>query len=320
MSGIRLGNIESRHLVTGVIRSGTTFVGKVLSLPWSVDYIHEPFAGGYSLPDRRLFSPDYVRIGNGERSERHRAHVAHLFRYDFGLSTMRDHRDFRHMKIVKHIVGSRGPVYLQLAKLNPIHRAVVIKDPLAKLQAEYLYREFGVRPVIVVRHPVSLAASLQRVGWYPEVKDFASQPELVEDYFSGDATFLQRAWSSRLLEAMGHWRATYKVLLAQAERYSDWQVVTHEALSADPLAEFERLYNTLQLPWSPRIARKVQRMTGGRNSAEATGGQAMDLKRDSARIFEMRRDAIPEETRQAIFEIVSDVALRLYPRESFAID
>jgi hypothetical protein len=43
MLKIAVNRIENWIFVTGVIRSGTTFVGKVLSLPLSVDYIHEPF-------------------------------------------------------------------------------------------------------------------------------------------------------------------------------------------------------------------------------------------------------------------------------------
>lgn len=171
-----------------------------------------------------------------------------------------------------------------------------------------------------MRHPVSLAASFKRVGWYPEVKDFARQPQLVEDYFADDTEFLYRNWPSRFLESMGHWRATYKVLLTQAERYPTWEVVTHEALSQNPLTEFKRLYDELDLPWSGRVARKVHRLTGADNAAEAGGGQAMDLQRNSARIFEMRRDSIPPEERQAIFEVVKDVALQVYSKESFAID
>jgi hypothetical protein len=46
----------------------------------------------------------------------------------------------------------------------------------------------------------------------------------------------------------------------------------------------------------------------------------MDLSRNSADIFEMRRDSLSLAERQAIFKVVEDVALELYPRESFAID
>ena len=46
----------------------------------------------------------------------------------------------------------------------------------------------------------------------------------------------------------------------------------------------------------------------------------MDLRRDSAQIFETRRDAIAPEQRRALFEIVKGVTLQRYSRESFAID
>lgn len=313
-------DLDAWILVTGVIRSGTTFLGKVLSLPWSVAYLHEPFNGGYRLPDRQRFQRRYVRPeADAETIRAYRDHLAPLFRYDFALETAVHASDAWHKKLAKRMVGSRGPFYLRLARLNPWRQAAVIKDPLAKVPAEFLHRQFGVQPVVVVRHPVSLAASLQRVEWYPEVKDFASRPRLLEDYFADDPAFFQREWPSRFLESMGHWRAAYKMLLAQAERHG-WPVVTHEALCEHPLEEFQQLYDTLGLPWSERVARKVQKMTGSGNSAEASGGQAMDLQRDSARLFEMRRDAIPKNKRRAIFEIVSDVALPIYSRDSFAID
>ena len=316
---LKVDNIENWILVTGMIRSATTLVGRVLSFPWSVDYIHEPFNGGYRPPDQQPFEPRYVRPERDDaEAHSYSDHLAPLFRYNLALNTTHHPDDPWYKKLAKQLVGSRGPVYLQLAKLNLWHRATIIKDPLAKLPAEFLHVWFSVTPVVVVRHPVSLASSLQRVGWYPETKDFASQPQLVEDYFADDPDFLQRKWPSRFLESMGHWRATYKMLLAQADRY-DWPVVTHEALSQNPVAEFKQLYEVLDLPWSGRVARKVQQMTGGGNSAEARGGQAMDLQRDSARIFEMRRDAISQEKRRAIFEVVKDVALKLYSHESFAI-
>lgn len=43
MFKLAVDRIKNWIFVTGVIRSGTTFVGKILSLPLQVDYIHEPF-------------------------------------------------------------------------------------------------------------------------------------------------------------------------------------------------------------------------------------------------------------------------------------
>jgi len=112
----------------------------------------------------------------------------------------------------------------------------------------------------------------------------------------------------------------YKVLLTQADKYPDWQVVTHENLCAKPVKTFGHLYETLGLPWSGRIQHKAERLTGSSNSTEARGNQAMDLQRDSAALFEKRRDSIPKVQRREISDIVKDVALDIYSRESFAID
>jgi len=228
---VRLNQIDKWIFVTGVIRSGTTFLGKMLSLPLQVDYIHEPFHGGYTLPGRRVLLPRYVRPGDeSDEVQRYRKQVAHLYRYDIAMRTALHPQDAWYRKVAKHIAGSRGPFHLRLAKWNPFHLASVIKDPIGKLVAGFLYRAFDTTPVIIVRHPVSLAASLERLGWWPEVREFAVQDDLVEDFFADEPDFLFRSWPNRILESMAHWRATYKVLLRQAARHPNWQVVTHEEL------------------------------------------------------------------------------------------
>lgn len=317
---LNVDNIDNWVFVTGLIRSGTTFTGTVLSLPLSVDYIHEPFGRGCGMPAFQHLPPRYLRPGAQDgQTKRYHELISRIFRYDFTLRTSRYEGDPWWRKGIKQLVGSRGPFYLRLAKINPFHRAAVIKDPRGLLMTEYLYCTFGVRPVIVVRHPVSLAASLRRMGWWPGLDKFERSPALVEDYLMGEEAFLERDWPDPLSEAMACWRLSHQVVLAQLEKYPDWQLITHEALSQRPLETFRQLYDALGLLWSQRIARRLQRMTQGR-SAGASGGRAVDMNRDSAGIFEKRRNAIPKEERQAIFDLTGDVALRLYDRQSFAID
>jgi hypothetical protein len=307
--------------ITGMIRSGTTFLGKVLSLPYDVAYLHEPFNGGSSRVDDQPFRPRYIRPGsNGDATDDYRCHLQNIFHLNLNLPTTRHPRDSMVRRVGKHVVGSRGPVHLALARINPLNRVGVLKDPTCKLSLAYLYREFNVRPVIVVRHPASLAASLKRVGWWPEMKDFIDQPELIEDFFSDEPDFLHNSWASPLHEAMAHWRATYKILLAQADHYEDWIILTHEEVSAQPLSMFRCLYDDLGLSWSPWVERRIRQMTRGRNTTEASGDQAMDLKRDSASIFRHRRDSLSHAERHEIYDIVADVALQFYSEESFALD
>jgi len=318
---VGLSSIDNWIFVTGMIRSGTTFLGSVLSHPLSVDYIHEPFNGAYTLPEGIALKPRYVRPGDmSPAANRFRSHVAKIFSYDIGMRSARYDGDPTVRALTKKIVGSRGPFFLRLAKVNPFHRAALIKDPMAGLTTGFLNREFGVRPVVIVRHPVSLAASLRRLGWFPELYDFQLQPDVIADFLEAETDILEQTWPNRLLESMAHWRLLHRVLLEQASRHGGWIVITHEELSAEPLSVFRRLYRDLNLPWSASVADKIKSLTQRNGKVHAQNGRVQDFQRDSARIFEARRDAIPIDLRRKIFEITADVACDLYPRTSFALD
>jgi hypothetical protein len=313
--------IDNWIYVTGMIRSGTTFLGTVLTHPLSVDYIHEPFNGAYTLPEGIRLRPRYVRPGDTSlAAQRYHSHVSKLFSYEIGMYSARYDGDPMGRAWLKRLVGSRGPFHLRLAKLNPFHRTALIKDPMGGLTTEFLYREFGVKPVIIVRHPVSLAASLNRLEWFPQTYDFRLQPDLVADYLADETNVLERSWPNRLMEAMAHWRLLHKVLLDQAEKYDDWIVITHEELSANPMRTFRRLYRTLNLPWSSSVESKILTLTQDNGKATPTKGRVQDFRRDSAKIFEVRREAISPETRREIYDITRDVALRLYKPDTFGLD
>lgn len=303
--------------VTGKIRGGTTFVGKMLSISKEVDYIHEPFNVGCGMPGMKQ-RWQYVTPGldTPEMQELHRA-ASRLFTYDFSLRNSSFKRDPLGRQLIKSVLGSRGPFHLRLAKLNPFHRHAVIKDPTATLLTEYLYVHFGVKPVIVVRHPTAFIGSLKRVGWWPSVAKVLRQHRLVEDHFATEQEFCHMDWEGPVEQAAAHWRLINKVILEQRKRYPAWQVVRLEDLSRNPIASFKRLYEDLSLPWSAAIGRRIKKWTQAWGKSEPKGNRVQDLRRDSAKIFKLRRDALSPEERRKVFEITRDVALEYYTEESF---
>ena len=315
----RTQNVRNWVYVTGIGRSGTTFVGKVLSLPLSVDYIHEPFNPECGLPGMNRWDP-YIRpsLDSPEEKAFHEQ-VKAIFTYDFELRTLVPKYDSHLKQTLKRMVGSRGPVCLALAKLNPFHQAAVLKAPIGLFLTEYMYLHFHVKPVIIIKHPVSVIASLRRVGWSPKPSQVLNQPHLLEDYFADDMDFVHRHWEDPVLAIADYWRIVHKVLLAQSKQYSSWQVITHEALSEKPIPMFQSLYHSLNLPWTPRIENKIRHFTEHKVRLPKET-QIHSFARSSKDIFTARLNSIPKETRQKIFDIVQDVALQVYPRDSFAID
>ena len=320
MKGLGSSAIRNWIFVTGMPRSGTTFVGKVLSFPLAVDYLHEPFNPSCGIPglDQRYL---YLRAHlESEQARTYQAAAAALLRYEVRLKPGLYSQDSPLKRAAKRVVGSRGGLYLNLAKWNPFHKAAVIKDPTGLFLTAFLAHHFGVKPVIVVRHPVSLAASWQRLGWQPALQVLSRQEALMEDYLADERDLLTRAWRDPVEKIAVFWRVAHKVLLQQAAAHPGWHVVRHETLSATPQPSFRELYDALALPWSARIEKRLERLTRTDNPAEARPGKVQDFRRNSTALFRLRRDALPLPQRQRIFDLVADVAAPYYTRDSFALD
>lgn len=311
-------NVSNWIYVTGAPRSGTTFAGTVLSAPLAVDYLHEPFNPQCGLPDivRRFQYLDPAVPAPEPLGDA----IRRLFTYDVRFRTGYFRNDTPARRWVKRFIGSRGVVYLRLARLNPFHRAAVIKDPIGCLMTEYLAVRHGVRPVVLIRHPVAFVASVLRLHWSADFElstlPLAEQPGLVAAYFPDDEAFLRAERASDLEAAAALWRALNRVLLAQCARHPDWILLRHEDLSADPVPTFRELYDRLDLPWSSRIEALVKKKTGAGNRAEA-GRHVQDFNRNSAEIFALRRQMLSPEERRRVLDLTGDVALAHYPEETF---
>ncbi|MGI9625794.1 MAG: sulfotransferase family protein [Longimicrobiales bacterium] len=300
--------------VTGAPRSGTTFVGKMLSLPRSVDYIHEPFnphCGIPGLDTRFIWADGRAPWPEGDRL------ISPLFDYRVKLRTGMYPEDDWRRRVIKTVVGSRGPFYMRLAKLNRWRTDVVLTDPIGVLLTEYLAQRHGVSPVIMVRHPAAVAASYKRLGWPVRLEALRNQPELVERYFP-DRDDL-RSSGNVVEDAARLWRALHVVMADQLDRNPDWTVLRHEDLNASPVQTLRDLYDSLGLPWSESVGRRIEEMTSGGNRAEAQGSKVQDFRRDSGALFQLRLKGLTEAERGTVLEVAGAVGSRWYSEASYGV-
>ncbi len=299
-------------LVTGAPRSGTTFVGSVLSFPREVDYIHEPFnpeCGMRGIKTRYL----YTR-GGAESGAEVDFWISRLLAYRFTLQTAQYPGNTLLRGWVKRVVGGRGVNYFRLARVNPFSEYALVKDPFACLLPEYLSRAHGIKTLALIRHPVAFVAGVRRMKWDPNkgLHAIAAKPELIEDYFAGEEDLLKPG-ANMVQSAARLWRALNKVILRQATENSSIKVVTLERLSASPIEQFELIYAWAGLPWRDSYRRRILRMTSSENPVEAASME-QDFKRNSADLLAHRlRQMSPEDT-QVVWEITQEVAATLYQR------
>ncbi len=297
-------------LVTGAPRSGTTFVGSVLSFPREVDYIHEPFNPHCGMRGFEMRYP-YTHDGADNQAELD-GWIGRLMSYRFELQTAHYSTDSRAQTAVKWIVGGRGVHYFRLARLNPFRQYALMKDPFACLLADHLSRAHGVKSLVLIRHPVAFVASVRRLNWDVSkgLNALAAQQNLVREHFRGEEHLLKPA--VREVETAARlWRALNKVLLRQAAENPSLKVMTHEELSASPVDRFKQLYDWAGFPWRDVYRRKILRMTSGGNRVEAKT-KAQDFNRNSAGLLAHRLGQVAEDDNHAIWEITKDVASALY--------
>lgn len=150
--------------------------------------------------------------------------------------------------------SGRAPENTQLARTR-WHRGArpsvaVAKTVRAAFCVEWLVGRYRPRVTLIERNPISVTLSWLELEEGRQTADLAPDKRVVEDYVEGlgihpyepNASLTRRAawWVGLLMTS----------LRRQARHHPEWAVVSHEALSADPLTEIRALCDQVGLRWS----------------------------------------------------------------------
>ncbi|HEV3399869.1 MAG TPA: sulfotransferase [Actinomycetes bacterium] len=314
MTGHRGGPI----LVTGMPRTATSWVGKMLEASGALVYVNEPLNPQHP-PGR---SPGVLR-----------AEVTHAFQYisednerDW-LPAFRDtvrlrfhplaevrrnHAPYDLLRALKYTAG------FTLGRLRG--RRALLDDPYAVFAAPWLARRVGCQVVVTVRDPVATVSSWRRLGWTPRLAELLAQPALVRDRLGRFVPDLQAALAADGDGGVGPasllWRVIYGTVAAYQKELPGLEVVRHEDLSADPVPAFQGLYGRLGLPFGPGAERAILAATsagsgGGAMRWSVSGG---GVSKTAARRLDSRanlgvwRERLTDEEVARIRELTADVA------------
>jgi hypothetical protein len=239
-------------LVTGSHRSGTTWVGKVLaSVPRAV-YLQEPFHIDHPNPLVPVRMKHWFQFitEDGESAEKQ------LFRDAFSLK-------FR----AASVAGGDGWYPWRLAKKLPFllrscylrwsgGYRVIMKDPIALFSAPWLARNFGMRPVVMIRHPAAFVSSLRIKKWFFDFRNFLDQPDLIEQLFPDERPGIEEAASRQFQDIISEgaylWKLLHKVISKYRREHPDWYFVRHEDISRNPVEGFREMFSALGLPYTAK--------------------------------------------------------------------
>lgn len=308
-------------LVTGAHRSGTTWVGRMIAESPGIHYVHEPFnvsdppAPGVCAVRFRHWFTYVCRENEGPYLEPIRRTVS--LEYDVP-SAVRTILAERRRGLARE--GLRA--WRTQRRQRREGARALLKDPLALFSAPWLADRFGMRVVVVIRHPAAFAASLVRLGWGHPFSHFLEQPLLLRDVLAGfEEEIRMHAASPRPLleQAILLWRLIYRTVHEYRARYPGWILARHEDLSRAPIAGYRALIREVGGTFTAATEERIRDYCG---LAEGAGTAPLDaspfsVRRDSAASLELWRTRLAPQEIRRVRHGTDDVAQNFYRDEDW---
>ena len=237
-------------LVTGIHRSGSTWVGNVLAQSSSVHYVHEPFNG---MCQPGMCAVDFPNVY---------LHITEANSQDF-YPAIRDLFQLRY-NLWAQTYSVRGPIdlarlirdYYVFSSNRRAGRVPLIKDPMAILSAQWLAQKFDANILLLVRHPAAFVSSCLQLGWGFHFNNFLRQPVLMDTYFHPyKAEIVDYARQEhRLIDQLSLlWKLIYSVVAQYQQKHPEWLIVKYEEICQDPLSSFGHITHYLNLDFTSQV-------------------------------------------------------------------
>ena len=298
-------------LLTGMPRSGTTWVGRMLAISGEVGYIEEPFnlspsPGSVRVPTTHWF--EYLTV---ETEAQLQPALARVLRLDYPLARelrrCRTRDDFYNtFNTWRRFTRSRG-------------KRALVKEPHAVFSARWFVERLGSDVIVIVREPLAVVSSWKRLGWSFDFANLLDQPALMRDWLAPFEAEMNAALdsSSQLIERVALlWRIIYSVV--RDERFPPVHLLRHEDLSRAPTEAFARLYGALSLTYQRKIAETVEASSSPANPPETLVGNPHETRLDSRANLDNWRHRLNQDEIERIRELTEATAVEYYPDLSWS--
>ncbi len=302
-------------LVTGAHRSGTTWVGKMLSASGEAAYISEPL-NVWHRPGVFGARVDYwYTYINAQNQKDYLQAYRHLLNYRYHLAA--EIKALRSMKDCLRL--GRDLKRFLYAKAR--HQRPLLKDPFAVFSAPWFAQVLGAQVIVVIRHPAAFASSLKRLGWNFDFQHLLRQPLLMSDWLDGyrqEMLSLLERPEDIIAQSCLLWRMIYETVGRFQLDAQQLYTVRHEDLSREPLNHFQKLYEWLGLKFSAQAQEAIRAASNPRNPQELKQKNVHGTTLNSlANLDNWKKRLTPEEI-ERIWELTSPTVSGYYSREEWS--
>lgn len=302
-------------IVSGSHRSGTTWVGEMLTLPDDVAHVHEPLnpanrLSWLSVPPHHAFQhiDDSDVHGYGDAFD---DLIALRPPFVQQLRTVRTPRN----------LAANVREAVRCGRWRRRNARVLVKDPLAFFAVEWFADRYDADVVLLVRHPAAFAGSLKRQNWQFDFHSFTEQAGLMEGPLRPFAPEIERAAMDPpdiIDQANLLWRCINDTVHRFGTSRPEWTIVRYEDVAAEPVAGARRLYQAVGQDWNVEIERRVRHLSQGDNPTEVARTRTRDVRRNSASAMWTWTQRLSSDEIDRVRRGTEDVASRFYGPDDWA--
>lgn len=259
-------------------------------------YIHEPFNPGYGDRFTPARFPRQFQLVTSQDEERYRGDLQQTLNFYYDLSTAVRRcgrpslsRGYWRGLSEALLTGLRFGLHRRLPGWRPL-----VKDPIALISSEWLAHTFPMQVVLLLRSPQGVVSSLLRfASMITPPRMFLEQPALLERLPAELVADLERA-REPIDCAIVQWNICNQLAVDYLLRNPDWIDIDYERLSLDPEPGFRQLCQRLEVPFTERMRKRIERHSSAHNASEPS--QPWELKRDSRRsVHQWRQRLLPDQ-------------------------
>lgn len=275
-------------IVVGSPRSGTTWVGDVLSADPDIHQNYEPFnrvseqpLGGHRWPFQTAIVP-YASAT--EPAPNYLAATSRLINQRIPASYFG--RPLAGTLLSGHRSIGEWAAPVGEAVSHHLHRQrLLIKDPLATLMLPWLVANFNMRAIYIYRHPGGVVAGVKRMGWGFLTGALLANDQMMADLLEPVRPELEIAAShpDDVIEGgIARWIAFTWPIIRFAESIDGLIPLSYEATAHSPVEQFSSVADQLGLRHVDRVQARASETSSG-PTFDPTSDKQHVLKRDSSR-------------------------------------
>jgi len=296
-------------LVTGAHRSGTTWVGKMLSANDQIGYISEPLNVWHRPGVMRVTVKHWYTYICEENEGMYRNAFKETVSFQYHTK-----KEIQSLKSIKDFLRMVRDWRTFSSGRRKKQRAL-LKDPFAVFSSLWFFKRLGFDVIITVRHPAAIASSLKRLNWPLDFSDLLEQPLLIRDLLSpfyDELVEMVKSPGDVIEQSCLLWRMIYSAVVSFHEQQPKIMILRHEDIARNPIDEFRKVYGSLGVEFTPQAEWAIKNSSSEKNPKEAPRKIRHSYHLNSKGNLEKWKQRLDSKEVERVRELTADVAPLFY--------